>query len=247
MVFPCVLRDGATWQPWMQSSWNRIMAQQFSLDASQERVTEFLRPFGVNATLLPQTEFGPLSKLLTLRMTAEDEWTVEPRSWGFLPSRWRPSRGEPTTRDCQSQMTNVRADVTETSFPWRRTFGTQRCVLLASSFAMPDRDGGIAQYSLPDHPVFVFAVMWDRYTGDDGNGHEVTVDSCVMLKTESNPLVFNNHRGNRRNYQPVLIAEPDDIRRYCSLAIRDTLSIRDLSAPWPGNRMECVVLGDSGD
>ena len=112
------------------------MCHRFNLTTSQEMVATFLKSFSVTVppALLPSKDYYPICEVLTLRMIGENEWTIEPRSWGFLPRNWKPSDKVRTRKSFQRGKINARSETVDQTWPWKLAFPAQRCVLLASCF-----------------------------------------------------------------------------------------------------------------
>jgi len=215
------------------------VCHRYNIKASVDDVVKFLSPFQVSLPpdLLPSKDYYPLYDVLVLRMTDDEQWTVEPRSWGFLPKAWKPSDRTRTSKAFQRGKINARSETVHSTWPWRFAFPSQRCVMLASSFYEPSIHGGDTRYEVPGHSVFAIAGLWDEYEGDDGKGNEQSVSSCVMLTTDANPLVASTRKGRMR--QPVLLTDPEAIQRYCSLEVREHDHVSDLFTPWPDAQMTC--------
>ncbi len=215
------------------------MCHRFSLTTAPEMVAKFLESFSV--TIVPERlsskDYYPIYDVLTLRMLDDNSWTVEPRSWGFLPRGWKPTDRVRTRKSFQRGKINARSETADETWPWKFSFPSQRCVLLASSFYEPSINGGDNKYTLPDHQVFCLAGLWDHFEGDDGKGACESVDSCVMLTTDANAIVASTRKGRMR--QPVVLTDVGDIKRYCSLEATEHSQVADLFAPWPAAGMQC--------
>ncbi|MEO2012910.1 MAG: SOS response-associated peptidase family protein [Fuerstiella sp.] len=214
------------------------MCHRFKLTTSPEAVARFLESFSVTILpeLLPSKDYYPIYDVLALRMVDDNEWAVEPRSWGFLPRSWKPTDRIRTRKSFQRGKINARSETVDQTWPWKFAFPTQRCVLLASSFYEPSRDGGDGNYTLPGHDMFCMAGLWDHFEGDDGKGNVESIDSCVMLTTDANTLVESTRKGRMR--QPVVLTEVADIKRYCSLELTEHSQVANLFTPWPDDQMQ---------
>jgi putative SOS response-associated peptidase YedK len=217
------------------------MCHRFNLTTSPDMVAKFLESFSVTILpeLLPSKDYYPIYDVLTLRMIDDDQWTLEPRSWGFLPRAWKPTDKVRTRKSFQRGKINARSETVDTTWPWKFAFPSQRCVMLAGCFYEPSRNGGDNRYSLLGHNVFCMAGLWDHYEGDDGKGTRESIDNCVMLTTDANALVASTRKGRMR--QPVLLTEVADIERYCSLEVTEHAQIADLFTPWPDDQMRCAA------
>ncbi len=213
------------------------MCHRFNITSSPDAIVDFLQAFSVTAqpSLFPTSDYFPLHDVLTLRMVDDDQWKLEFRSWGFLPKAWKPTDKTRTRKSFQRGKINARSETVQTTWPWKFAFPNQRCVLLASSFYEPFTDGGDGNYTIPGHDVFAIAGIWDHFEGVDSKGDQEKIDSCVMLTTDANALVASTRNGRMR--QPVLLTDPEAIRRYCSVEIAEHSDIKTLLAPWPDNEM----------
>jgi putative SOS response-associated peptidase YedK len=179
-------------------------------------------------------DFYPTYNVITLRLDANERWTLRPSSWGLVPASWRPSKDAATAADIlkerkrfQRDKINARSETVHTAWPWKFSFKTQRCLMLATSFFEPHIAGGQAQYRLTDHRAFFIPALWASWTCDvDGVD---SLDSCVMLTTEPNDLVRATRSGRLR--QPVVLTDPDDCRRYCSSDVTEHSQLEPLFAP----------------
>ncbi len=187
--------------------------------------------------LLIPADCYPMYTVATLRINDVDDWLLENRAWGFLPRGWKPTAKVRTRKSFQRGKINARAETVHTTWPWKFAFSRQRCVMLAEGFYEPFKDGGEARYTLPDHPAFAFAALWDRFEGTDKDGNSEVVESCVLLTTEANALVAVTRSGRPR--QPVILADEEAIRRYCSPEVTEHSQLQDLFEPWPDDRMIC--------
>ena len=214
------------------------MCHRFNITSSPDAIVDFLNNFGVSAepSLFPKSDYYPLHDVLTLRLVDDNQWKVEQRSWGFLPKSWKPTGKVRTRKSFQRGKINARSETADTTWPWKFAFPSQRCVMLASSFYEPFKEGGDGNYSLPGHDVFAIAGIWDNFAGDDGKGNQESIESCVMLTSDANALVASTRSGRMR--QPVILANVDHIQRYCSLEITEHHQLHDQLAPWPDTKME---------
>jgi putative SOS response-associated peptidase YedK len=200
----------------------------------KQNLKEIAAPFeGIQLLLdsLPETDRYPMSDVPIIRRDAEtDDWLIEQRQWGWLPSDWKPSTKYTTRKKYQRERFNARSETVDTTWGFRRAFPSQRCVLVGSGFYEPYISGGEAYFTV-DAGVIYFAGLWDHWT----NGEE-SVDSCTMLTTEANPLVAANRTGRLR--QPVIFTSPDQVERYCSLEVTERSQLEELMTPLPEHRME---------
>ena len=179
----------------------------------------------------------PTRYVATLRLSFDDTWLLENRSWGLLPKTWKPTAKFTTAKSFQRSKINARSETITTTWPWKLAW-RQRCVMIATGFCEPHVEGGEGLYTLPEHEVFAIPAIWDTYNGDDGNGNPLTCDSVVMLTTQANALVASTRKGPRMR-QPCILTSPDDIQRYCSHEVTEHHQIADLLTPWPDDQMHC--------
>lgn len=207
------------------------MCHRFNITSSPEDIANFLQTFSVTLQpeLIPTKDYYPIYDVLCLRMLDDDQWTVEPRTWGFLHSAWKPTEKIRTRKSFQRNKINARSETVDTTWPWKFAFPHQRCVILASSFYEPYKNGGDGNYCVPEHSIFGIAGLWDDFSGDDGKGNQESVSSCVMLTTDANSLVASTRKGRMR--QPVVLTEPEAIRQYCSLELVEHNQVSNLFAP----------------
>lgn len=207
------------------------MCHRFNVKQNLNEVATFFGGVQLLLDLLPETDRYPMSDVAVVRRDAEtDDWIMELRQWGWLPSDWKPSANYSTRKKYQRERFNARTETVDSTWGFRRAFPSQRCVLVGSGFYEPFVGGGEAYYTV-DSEIIYFAGLWDHWT----NGEE-SVDSCTMLTTEANSLVAVNRTGRLR--QPVIFTSLDQVERYCSLEITERSPLEDLLAPLPEGRME---------
>ncbi|MBC8356588.1 MAG: SOS response-associated peptidase family protein [Planctomycetes bacterium] len=190
-------------------------------------------------------DFYPTYNVITLRLDASERWKLQPSSWGLLPASWRPSKDATSASDIfkerkrfQRNKINARSETAHTTWPWKFSFKTQRCLMLATSFFEPHVEGGQAQYCLTDRRAFFIPALWSSWnTMTEGID---SVDSCVMLTTEANDLVRTTRSGRLR--QPVVLTDPDDCRRYCSTDVTEHAQLSPLFAPCDATSMSVEHL-----
>jgi len=214
------------------------VCHRFNIKASIDDVAEFFGRFHVTFSpdWLPTKDYYPLYDVLALRLDNDDNWIVEPRSWGFLHKSWKPTAKVRTRKAFQRGKINARSETIHTTWPWKLAW-RQRCLLVATSFYEPSVDGGDANYNLPDHRLFALAGLWDHFEGDDGKGNQETVDSCVMLTTDANELVASTRTGRMR--QPAIIADVEAATKYCSHEVTEYEQLAEILKPWPAHLMSC--------
>lgn len=189
-------------------------------------------------------DFYPTYNVVTLRLDASERWTLVTSSWGLLPASWSPSK-DATAADVvkqrkrfQRNKINARSETAHTTWPWKFSFQTQRCLILATSFFEPHLDGGQAQYRVVDQRAFFIPGLWARWDSKvEGVG---PLDSCVMLTTEANDVVRTTRSGRPR--QPVVLTDMDDCRRYCSTDVTEHSQLELLFAPYDSNKMSVELL-----
>ncbi|MCH2201618.1 MAG: SOS response-associated peptidase [Fuerstiella sp.] len=200
------------------------MCHRFNVKSDLRQIVE---PFGavqVHADSVPDADCYPMSNVLILRRDPDlNEWIIEFRQWGWLPSHWRPSEKYSTRKNYQRQRFNARSETAHSTWGFRRAFASQRCVVVGSCFYEPYRDGGEARYTT-DSGLMYFAGLWD-----DWSNAEELVRSCTMLTTNANPLVAANRTGRLR--QPVILTELDQVTRYCNPEISERAQFEDLLKP----------------
>lgn len=228
----------ATEFPKQYPTTSSTMCHRFNITASPKDIADFLQNFSVTLPpqLIPTKDYYPIYDVLCLRMLNDDRWTVEPRSWGFLPSSWKPTDKVRTRKSFQRNKINARSETVHTTWPWKFAFPHQRCVMLASSFYEPHKDGGDGNYTVPGQAVFGLAALWDDFSGDDGKGNHESVNSCVMLTTDANALVASTRKGRMR--QPVILTDTESIMQYCSLELVEHSQLADLFTPFPDQQLQ---------
>ena len=190
-------------------------------------------------------DFYPTYNVITLRLDASERWTLQPSSWGLVPASWKPSKAATSASDIlkerkrfQRDKINARSETVHTTWPWKFSFKTQRCLMLATSFFEPHIQGGQAHYRMTDYRAFFIPALWACWeTQADGVG---PLDSCVMLTTEANELVRATRSGRLR--QPVVLTNPEDCRRYCSTDVAEHSQLEPLFVPCDASQMSVQHL-----
>lgn len=206
------------------------MCHRFNVKSNLRVVAEPFDGIQLHLDELLETDRYPMNDVPIIRRDREsDNWVIELRQWGWLPSFWKPSDNYATRKKYQRERFNARSETMHSTWAFRRAFPSQRCVLVATSFYEPQRGGGQSLYTV-DTEVFYLAGLWDFWTNDDES-----VASCTMLTTEANPLVAANRTGRMR--QPVIFTSLEEVERYCSLEVTERGQLEDLFTPLPADRM----------
>lgn len=183
---------------------------------------------------LASADCYPLREVAVIRLTENDTWLLENRTWGYLPRSWKPTAKVATANKFQRAKINARSETIDSTWPWKLAW-RQRCLLPAEGFCEPHQHGGEGLYTLPDTPHFFIPGLWETYQGDDGKGNQIHVDSVVMLTCDANLLVAEHRTGRLR--QPVVITDMDAATRYCSHEVTEHTQIAELLRPWPADLM----------
>lgn len=190
--------------------------------------------------LFPTGDFYPTYNVVTMRLDADERWAFHGSSWGLVPASWRPSKEATAATDVlkerkrfQRNKINARSETAHTTWPWKFSFKTQRCLMLATSFFEPHVAGGQAHYRLKDQRAFFIPALWAKWnTPVEGVD---SIETCVMLTTEANDLVRTTRSGRLR--QPVVLTDSEDCRRFCSTDVTEHSQLLPLLAPCDSTTM----------
>jgi putative SOS response-associated peptidase YedK len=200
------------------------MCHRYNAKANLHQIVDLFDGLRINIDSLPDEDLYPMKEVPIIRRDADtDEWIIEFRQWGWLPSHWQLSEKYSTRKKYQRERFNARSETVHSTWGFRNAFKSQRCVLVGNCFYEPFRGGGEARYTV-DGGLFFLAGLWDHWNDD-----EESIESCTMLTTEANPLVAANRTGRMR--QPVILTEFDQVNRYCNLEIAERTLLQDLLNP----------------
>ncbi len=169
----------------------------------------------------PRYNIAPTQTILTLHRV-DGERQLVPLRWGLIPG-W--SKGP----DNRFSMINARAESVANKPAYRGPFRHRRCLVPASAFYEWQRRAGRDQpYAIrpADHTLFLFAALWDRWNGPDGE-----IDSCTLITCAANAVMRPIHER-----MPVML-DPDAQRAWLDPAA-DRASLQALLAPAPDESLE---------
>lgn len=135
---------------------------------------------------------------------------------------------------------NARADKLSSSGAWREPWKHRRCLIPANFFyewEPPTKDEEKKKISkpwavsLPDHRLFAFGGIWDRWKGRDTNNNELVLESFSIITTNPNELLEPFH-----NRCPLIIGSKD-YARWLAPAEPSHLPIH-LVRTWPAKEMK---------
>ena len=147
--------------------------------------------------------------------------------WGLLP-RW--------AKDTHQIIINARDDGVATKHTFRDSFRKRRCLVLADGYYEWKRDGSERRpfyFRLKEGRLFGFAGIFAEYRYSEGT----VVRGCAIITTMPNDLAAEVH-----NRMPVVLLKEDEAR-WLETPENKAVSLTDLLAPYPADRMELWEVG----
>lgn len=168
------------------------MCGRYTLIADEKEIEE---RFEVNCDeeLPRRYNIAPSQDIVIVRAEPEGARRVLTKAqWGLIP-KWAKDPGE-TKRSI-----NARTETLEQCKTFEDPFKYHRCLIPANGFyEWKAEDGGSKRpyyIRFKDGGLFAFAGLWEQW-----QGREETIDSAVIITTESNPVVSPIH-----NRMPVIL------------------------------------------
>jgi putative SOS response-associated peptidase YedK len=143
--------------------------------------------------------------------------------WGLIPA-WAKDAA------IGSQMIMARADTVAHKPAFKSAFQKRRCLMLADGFYEWQKTNGKNQpyfIGLKDQSPFAFAGLWEHWKNSEGDA----VESCALITTDANDIVRPIH-----DRMPVIL-QRQDYEKWLDLETQDTMALRKLLQPYPGEAM----------
>lgn len=168
------------------------MCSRYFLDADGNIIAYTFR-VPANDKVLKRYNIAPTQDAPVIRLTKEGEPEIAMLRWGLVPF-WAKSLAVGT------KMINARSEGVEEKPAFRHALQKRRCIVPATGFYEWQAVGGRKHphaVSFPDHPVFGFAGLWERWRPAEGD----PVDTFTIVTTDANATVAKIH-----DRMPVIIS-----------------------------------------
>lgn len=148
--------------------------------------------------------------------------------WGLVP---------PWAEDLRvgARMINARAETVATRTAFREAYRHRRCLVAADGFyewqKRPDGQKQAYWIRLAHGGPFVFAGLWERWRGGDGEA----VESCTVITTAANALLAPIH-----GRMPVIL-DPGDYDLWLDVSQGDG-AVGGLLKPFAEDRLQAVAV-----
>jgi len=196
----------------------------------KEKVDNLLKLLQVirKPLLTPRYNITPNQMAACVRHAPEnDHRECVMMKWGLIPA-WaaNPSIG--------NKLINARGETVAEKPSFRKSFKSQRCLILADGFYEWKQEGKVKQpyyIRFKDHRPFAFAGLWERWTKAGP-----TIQSCTVITTTPNALMKPvYHR------MPVILS-PQDYATWLDPSIHDHADLLALLAPLASDEMEAFPV-----
>ncbi len=179
-------------------------------------------------TVEARYNIAPTQAILAVHETPDGR-EMKLLKWGLVPS-W--------AKDASmgARLINARSETVAEKPAFRDAFKRRRCLIPSDGFYEWQRTEGKKQpffFQLKDGQPFVFAGLWDRWTGDDGK----VIESCTILTTAANELLVPVH-----DRMPVILHE-EDYELWLGEDVRKQDLLTDLLQPFPASEMISYPVG----
>lgn len=201
------------------------MCGRFTLRAPTSVVAQQFALFEISP-LVPRFNIAPAQMVAVVRQAgaaASGRELVWMR-WGLVPA-WakNPSIG--------NRMINARAETVAEKPAYRGPLRQRRCLVPADGFYEWQREGRAKQpyfFRLPGDALFALAGLWEVWLGPQ----EQHLESCVILTTEANDLVWPIH-----DRMPVILP-PESYALWLDPNLTQPAPLFPLLRPYPAQAME---------
>jgi putative SOS response-associated peptidase YedK len=160
------------------------MCSRYFLDADGNIIAYTFR-VPVNPHAIRRYNIAPTQEAPVVRLTKEGGREVALLRWGLVPF-WAKDPGVGT------KMINARAEGVAEKPAFRHALEKRRCIVPATGFYEWRGERGRKRpfaVTFPDHPVFGFAGLWERWRPDAGE----PVDTFTIITTDANATVAKIH------------------------------------------------------
>ncbi len=199
------------------------MCGRYTLTCTPEVVAEAFRLEAI-PDLHPRYNVAPSQWVVCVRVDLHSrKREAAMLRWGLIPSWVRdPAMG--------MNLINARAETVAEKPSFQKPFRSRRCLVLADGYYEWKREGPQKQpYSirLKHERPFAFAGLWDRWN----NGEGKTLESCVILTTQSNERLAEIH-----DRMPVILP-PVAYEPWLDPGLQDATRLRTFLTPYPADAM----------
>jgi putative SOS response-associated peptidase YedK len=160
------------------------MCSRYFLDADGDIIAYTFR-VPVNEKVQKRYNIAPTQEAPVVRLTREGEREVALLRWGLVPF-WSKDLSAGT------KMINARCEGVHEKPAFKQALQKRRCIVPATGFYEWMGAAGRKQpyaVSFPEHPVFAFAGLWERWQPTNGG----PVDTFTVITTDANATVARIH------------------------------------------------------
>ncbi len=176
---------------------------------------------------LPRYNIAPGQDVLAL-INDGTRYRAGTLKWGYLPHYQKdPNKG----------IINARAETLATSKAFVDSYRMRRCVLVADGFYEWKTESGKKKpyhFTARDKDVFMLAGIWNQTRTSSGE----KLYTCAIVTTAANQLVKTIHD------RMPLILDDKDTRRWLDPGLDDPSILRNLTKPYPPEKMLYREVGD---
>lgn len=166
---------------------------------------------------------------------------LQPMRWGLI-SHVTKDRETVIEKDKKNWYKNARSETVFTTWPYKLSIGSQRCIIPSSGFFEwhENPDGTKSPYfiHLPDTEVFSIGGIWDKWT-DPNTGEDI--QSFVMITTHANELLSEIHNSGQNPFRMPLIIPESNIEKWLNSDLPNERII-DLLHPYTAKGMDAYEV-----
>ena len=166
---------------------------------------------------------------------------LQPMRWGFISSRTKDIQTV-IEKDKKNWYKNAQAEGLETTWPYKYSFPTKRCIIPATGFFdwHETEIGTKVPYyiHLPGEELFSIGGLWDEWT-NPATGEKIK--SYVMVTTEANELMREVHNAGFNPFRMPFVLDKEDEEKWLdsSLPIPEVKKILKI---FPSESMEAYPV-----
>lgn len=173
------------------------MCGRFSLTTPESIITDY---FGIDhiSELSPRYNIAPTQNVLIIRENDDGKRESAFVRWGLVPF-WMKEE------NIGGGLINARVETAYEKPSFRNAFKKRRCLVVSDGFYewRADKKSKTKQpyyITLPEHNVFAFAGLWERWHGGGDKNNDKIIESCTLLTTDANKQMEKIH-----NRMPVIL------------------------------------------
>lgn len=185
-------------------------------------------------SLQPRYNIGPGQDVPVVKLGADGDRELVFLRWGLIP---------PWADDDKFgfKAVNARSETIDEKPAFRNAFKSKRVLIPCDGFYEWAKKGKKKTpyfIYLKNSETFALAGLRESWTGRDGEGGKITINSCTIITTAANELIAPLH-----DRMPVIVS-PENYGMWLDASYAGTENIKKMLAPTPSEKMELRQVSD---